>query len=101
MRRKRGKRGIRRKTKKIRGIRTRRGIKTRMRKKGERKRKMRKRMRRRRMRRRSKSTSLLNPDLFLSASWFVNFFQVLSLCDKLSHAFSVILNGTQAARLPT
>jgi len=61
---------------------------------------MRKKMRRRRKRRRSKSTSLLNPDLFLSASWFVNFFQVLSLCDKLSHAFSVILNGTQAARLP-
>merc|ERR1711892_1298579 len=76
------KKETRRRTKRIR---TRKGIRTR--KKTKRKRKEEK---KRRMRRKSKPPSLQNPDLFLSASWFVNYFKVLSLRDISSQKPSVI-----------
>merc|ERR1711892_1350705 len=69
------KKETRRRTKRIR---TRKGIR------------MRKKMKRKRMRRKSKPPSLQNPDLFISASWFVNYFKVLSLRDISSQKPSVI-----------
>merc|ERR1711892_1411343 len=59
-------------------IRTRKGIRTRKKMKRKRKEEN-KRRTRKKTRRKSKPPSLQNPDLFLSASWFVNYFKVLSL----------------------
>merc|ERR1712106_947552 len=90
-RRTRRKKETRRRTKRIRtrkGIRTRK--KTKRKRKEEKKRRTRKKMKRKRKRRKSKPPSLQNPDLFLSASWFVNYFKVLSLRDISSQKTSVI-----------
>merc|ERR1712106_285018 len=90
-RRTRRKKETRRRTKRIRtrkGIRTRKKMKRK--RKEEKKRRTKKKMKRKRMRRKSKPPSLQNPVLFLSASWFVNYFKVLSLRDISSQKPSVI-----------
>merc|ERR1711892_1326634 len=80
------KKETRRKTKRIR---TRKEIRTRKKMKKKRKEEKKRRMRKK-MKRKSKPPSLQNPDLFPSASWFVNYFKVLSLRDISSQKPSVI-----------